>query len=77
MDSKRFSAVSGRTNRLILRFSRLQVGFFRCGVYLVRLVKNVTNDFTNVFLDIDGNKNADMTIRLTGLIILDASDFIL
>ena len=43
----------------------------------IRFVKNVTNDFTNVFLDIDGNKNADMTIRLTGLITLDASDFIL
>ncbi|SOD22942.1 M10 family metallopeptidase C-terminal domain-containing protein, partial [Nitrosomonas ureae] len=43
----------------------------------VRIIKNVTNEFTNVFLDIDGNKNADMTIRLTGLITLDAGDFIL
>ncbi|MBP6057961.1 MAG: M10 family metallopeptidase [Nitrosomonas sp.] len=42
-----------------------------------RFVKNATNDVTNVFLDIDGNQSADMTIRLTGLITLDAGDFIL
>ena len=42
-----------------------------------RVVKNETNDVTNVFLDIDGNQSADMTIRLTGLTTLDAGDFIL
>lgn len=43
----------------------------------VRFVKNVTKDITQVFIDIDGNKNPDMTIRLNGLISLDAGDFIL
>ncbi|TXI17395.1 MAG: matrixin family metalloprotease [Nitrosomonas sp.] len=43
----------------------------------VRYVKNVTNNVTNVLFDIDGNHSADMTIRLTGLITLDANDFIL
>jgi serralysin len=43
----------------------------------VRFVKNATNNVTNVLFDIDGNKIADMTIRLTGLITLDAGDFIL
>lgn len=43
----------------------------------VRFVKNVPSNITNVFFDIDGNQIADMTIRLSGLIALDATDFIL
>jgi serralysin len=42
-----------------------------------RFVKNATDNYTNVLLDIDGNKIADMTIRLNGLVTLDASDFVL
>ncbi|MER2514099.1 MAG: M10 family metallopeptidase [Nitrosomonas ureae] len=42
-----------------------------------RFVNNATNNVTNVLFDIDGNKIADMAIRLTGLITLDAGDFIL
>jgi len=38
----------------------------------VRFVQNVTNNVTNVLFDIDGNQISDMTIRLTGLIDLDA-----
>ena len=43
----------------------------------VRFVQNVTINVTNVLFDIDGNQISDMTIRLTGLIALDAADFIL
>ena len=43
----------------------------------VRFVYNITNSFTNVLFDIDGNKIPDMTIRLTGSIALDITDFIL
>ena len=43
----------------------------------VRFAQNVANNFTNVLFDIDGDRISDMTIRLTGLIDLDASDFIL
>lgn len=43
----------------------------------VRFVHNVPANATSVLFDIDGNQIADMTIRLTGLIALDAGDFIL
>ncbi len=41
----------------------------------VRFVKNASNNVTNVLFDIDGNQAPDMTIRLTGLITMEASDF--
>lgn len=43
----------------------------------VRFVKNASNNVTNVLFDIDGNQIPDMTIRLTGLITLEAGDFTL
>ncbi len=43
----------------------------------VRFVKNASNNVTNVLFDIDGNQAPDMTIRLTGLITMEASDFTL
>ena len=43
----------------------------------VRFTHNGSNNVTNVLFDIDGNQISDMTIRLTGLIALDAGDFIL
>ncbi|MCC7091937.1 MAG: M10 family metallopeptidase [Nitrosomonas sp.] len=43
----------------------------------VRWLKNAPANTTNILFDIDGNQVADMTIRLTGLITLDAGDFIL
>ncbi len=43
----------------------------------VRFTHNGLNNVTNVLFDIDGNQISDMTIRLTGLIALDAGDFIL
>lgn len=43
----------------------------------VRFAQNIANNFTDVLFDIDGNQISDMTIRLTGLIALDAADFIL
>lgn len=43
----------------------------------VRWTQNVSANSTNLLFDIDGNHVADMTIRLTGLITLDAGDLIL
>ncbi len=43
----------------------------------VRFTHNAPNNVTNVLFDIDGNQISDMTIHLTGLVTLDASDFIL
>ena len=43
----------------------------------IRYFKNTTQNFTNIQVDLDGNKVADMTIRLTGTIDLGVEDFIL
>jgi serralysin len=43
----------------------------------IRYIQNITNNMTSVFFDTNGNKIPDMTINLTGLITLNATDFIL